>query len=78
MKTLLIVMCALVSLPASAMERVSATRVDRDVYKLEDGRVVITTGCPVSSKSEEAIINDKQDMLIFMDAQEQCEVKGIR
>jgi hypothetical protein len=77
MQRLLIAAALLASLPALASERVSATRVAQDVYKLDDGRVVITTGCSVTGSAEDAILNDAEDMLTFIDDEEECDVRTI-
>ena len=73
----LIVAALLISCPALASERVSATRVGQDVFKLDDSRIVVTSGCSVTGSGEDAILNDTEDMLTFIDDEEECDVQKI-
>ncbi len=77
MKRIVICLVAIASLPALAAERVTATRVGSDVYKLDDRRVVVTIGCTAVGASEDALINENEDKLVFIDDGEECDIKSI-
>jgi hypothetical protein len=63
---------------ALAAERVDATYVARDVYKLIDGRIVLTIGCSAIGPMQDAIINDSEDAITFIDDSEQCDIRAIK
>lgn len=55
----------------------SLNPIGQDVYKLDDGRIVVTSGCSVTGSGEDAILNDTEDMLTFIDDEEECDVQKI-